>query len=215
MLFVGRKGSGKSEAAKHIFRWWPGLDKLVLDINHDIDLGDDMDVQHLPSEPPLELPERRKREVPEVYHWAPDPRRGSMRDDIDRAIGLCLFPKDRRVLKWTDEAGVAYKVHESGPNGTTVQNQNRHYKAPQLFCCPRPKNIETLVLSQSDRIFMWDVPSPGDRQRLADNMGVPPRDLDRELARREHEMPQFSYLMFMAGPPDQRGLYLCPPMPLT
>lgn len=214
-LFVGRKNSGKSAAAREIFRWWPGVDKLIIDVNRDVDAGDDLDVQRLPDEPPLELPERRHRDVPEIFQWSPNPARGSFRDDIDRALGLALFPKERPVLEWVDEAGVVFKLQQCGPNGDTTLHQNRHYNVPLLQCCPRPKMIETLCLSQSDRVFMWDVPSPLDRQRLADNLGVPPRDLDRELKRRETEMPPYSSLMWMGGTPDVRGLYLIPPFELT
>jgi hypothetical protein len=213
--FVGRKNSGKSQAAREHFRWWPGIDKLIIDVNHDVDPGDDLDVQWLPADPPLSLPERRDRDVPEVFQWSPDPARGSFRDDCDRALGLGLHPKDRRVLKWVDEAGKVFQVHRSGPNATTLANQNRHYGVPMLNCGPRALDVETLILSQSDRIFMFDVPSPRDRQRLADNMGIRPAELDRELDRRNNEMPEYSSLMFMAGPPDQRGLYLIPPFNIT
>lgn len=214
-FFVGRKGSGKSQAAREHFRWWPGVDKLIIDANHDVEPGEDLAEQWLPSDPPLSLPERRQRDEPEVYHWSPDPQRGSFYDDCDRAMGLGLYPKDRRVLEWIDEAGKCLKVHQAGPNGTTLLNQNRHFGCPLLLCGPRSIDIEVLAISQADRIFMFDVPSPRDRQRLADNMGIPPRELERELKRRDEEMPQFSSLMFMAGPPDQRGLYLIPPFQIT
>lgn len=215
LFFVGRKGSGKSKAAREHFRHWPGVDRLIIDVNHDVDPGDDLAEQWLPADPPLELPARRHKDEPEVYHWSPDPQRGSFRDDCDRAMGLGLYPQDRRVLEWIDEAGKVLKVGTAGPNGTTLLNQNRHFGVPMLLCGPRSLDIEVLAISQADRIYMFDVPSPRDRQRLSDNIGIPPRDLDRELERVRREMPPFSSLMFMGGSPDQRGLYLLPPFPLT
>lgn len=212
-LFVGRKGSGKSKAAREFFRQWPGVDKLVVDVNKDADPGDDLAPTVLPVEVPHELPERRHPDVPETYRWMASPLRDTFRADLDRVLGLALHPQLRRILLWVDEAGVVFKVQQVGRAGRTLLHQNRHYHASMLLCCPRPIDIDPLCISQADRIHMWDVPNPRDRQRIADNIGYPPRVVDEAL-RYVAEQGKHWSLLYVADP-DTRGLYAVPPLPLT
>src|SRR5438445_3278512 len=124
LLMIGRKGTGKSVTGRAFMEQVPAdVDRLVMDINADMELSE-LDPIRLPSEPPYELPPRRRREVPETFWWQPDPRRGSFRDDLDRMIGLALYPKERKMLILCDEAGVMFQVHQVGPNGTTAIHQS-------------------------------------------------------------------------------------------
>lgn len=233
LLFVGRKGSGKSQAAREVFRGWDSVDRLVLDITGDADPGsprragdpsgwvDDLGtvtLRPLPRELP-ERPQRDGRRVPGVWRWIADPMSPTYRDDVDRACGLALFPKNRRTLTWIDEAAEVFPATGMGPHARTLLTQSRHFHASVLFCCPRPMTIAPLVLAQSDRVFMFDVPGVADRQRLAETLGwplkpgpgvAPGNDLTA-LLNEVRRLP-YHYLMYVAA---EHRMYICPPVPIT
>lgn len=210
LCFFGRKGSGKSHAAREHFRSWPGADRLVIDINGDADPGDDLQatVMHGPL---VELPQRADPERPEVYRWIADPKSPAFREQIDQAIGASLFPRDRKVVLWIDEGGEAFPVNQTGPNGRLLLHQSRHFQTSALICAPRPKGLDPLTYGQADRVLMFDVPSPHDRQRLADTIGLPPTKLTRVMDETVKRGDYWS-TMFDAG--DHR-LYRVPPFQTT
>lgn len=215
---VGRKGSGKSVSARTLFRSWPGVDRVVLDVTGDADPGADMREIRLPNPVPARLPEYDKDAGPQVYRWIADPHSDTYRDDLDKALALGLWPKDRAVLMWVDEAGEVFKANQVGPHGRTALHQGRHHNLSLLLCCPRPKGIDPLCLAQADRVLMYDVPNPGDRERLAQALGIKPRLLEQELnaTRKPHMVNgrqrggDYWYLMYLA---DEHELYRCPPLP--
>jgi hypothetical protein len=210
LAFFGRKGSGKSAAAREHFRQWPGCDRLVIDVTGDADPGDDLQATVLHG-PLVQLPERTDPQRPEVYRWIADPKAASFREDIDKAIGAGLFPRDRKVLLWIDEGGEAFPVNQTGPNGRLLLHQSRHYNASALICAPRPKGLDPLSYGQADRVLMFDVPSPLDRQRLADTIGLAPRKLDTVLSETDRR-GKFWSTMFHA---EEHRLYRLAPFPLT
>jgi hypothetical protein len=210
LLFVGRKGSGKSAAAREHFRAWPGADRLIIDVNGDADPGDDLDAIPLRGSV-LQLPPRRDERVPEVYRWIADPQADSFAEDIDKALGAALFPRERKVVVWVDEAGEAFPANRTGPNGRTLLHQSRHFNCSAVLCCPRPKGIDPLCLAQADRVTMFDVPSPLDRQRLADGIGISPARLDEVLKETRRRGPHWS-TMYHA---HEHQLYRIPPFELT
>lgn len=210
MLFVGRKGSGKSAAAREHFRDWPGADRLVIDVNGDADPGDDLQALTLHG-PLVQLPPRTDERVPAVFRWIADPQAATFAEDIDKAIGASLFPRDRRMVVWVDEAGEAFPANRTGPHGRTLLHQSRHFNASAILCCPRPKGIDPLCLAQADRVLMFDVPSPLDRQRLADGIGINPAKLAAELEVTKKRGPHWS-LMYHA---EEHQLYRVPPFELT
>lgn len=210
LLFVGRKGSGKSAAAREHFRGWPGADRLVIDVNGDADPGEDLGAVDLRG-PLTELPPRRDPRVPEVYRWIADPSADSFAEDIDKAIGAALFPRDRKVVMWVDEAGEAFPLHRLGPNARTLLHQSRHFNASAILCCPRPIGIDTLCLAQADRVTMFDVPSPHDRKRVADAIGINPARLDEVLRETRRRGAHWS-TMYEA---HEHQLYRLPPFELT
>lgn len=210
LAFFGRKGSGKSAAAREHFRGWPGADRLIIDINGDADPGDDIETTVFHG-PLVQLPPRRDERVPEVYRWIADPKSPAFRDDIDKAIGAALFPRDRKVVIWIDEGGEAFPVNQTGPNGRLLLHQSRHFDTSALICAPRPKGLDPLTYGQADRVLMFDVPSPLDRQRLADTIGINAAKLATVMDETNRKGAHWS-TMFHAA---EHQLYRLPPFELT
>lgn len=210
MLVIGRKGSGKSVFARELVRGWPYIDKFVIDPTGDADPGDDIGTVTL-HKLPSELPVPSKRGEFTVTRWVADPRSATYREDLDRAVGLALFPKKRRVLLWVDEAGEVFPANRLGPNARTLLQQSRHWYTSVVMCCPRPINIDPLCVSQADRVVIYDLPHPRDRERVAAAIGIEPRVLSAELdatrGRGEHW-----YLLYDARAHE---LYRCPPLPMS
>lgn len=209
VLIVGRKGSGKSVNAYETFRGWPYIDKFVIDPTGDADPGADIGtvtVRKLPET----LPEGKKGEHT-TTRWVADPASPTYREDLDRAVGLALFPKKRRRLLWVDEAGEVFPAGRIGPNARTLLNQSRHWYTSVVMCCPRPINIDPLCLGQADRVVIYDLPHPRDRERIAAAIGIEPKVLNAELdatrARGKHW-----YMLYVAG---EHELYRCPPLTLS
>lgn len=222
VLCIGRKGAGKSEYARQAFRYWPGVDKLVIDPTGDAIPGeprrpdqpswytDDLNTQTLTTLPDQMPPRKRVEghEVPGVYRWVVNPLSPTIQEDRDRAIKLGLFPKDRHSLLWIDEASKILPAGATGPYGNLLLEQSRHFHCSALICCPRPINIDVLCLAQADRVIMFDVPGSADRKRLSETLAWPHRDLVALLD--EIRTVPFSYLMYVAS---EHQMYLCPPVP--
>lgn len=210
LAFFGRKGSGKSVAAREHFRGWPGCDRVVIDISGDADPGEDLQPVTLHGKL-VQLPDRADPQRPEVFRWIADPKSPSFREDIDAAIGACLFPRERKTLLWIDEGGEAFPANQVGPNGRLLLHQSRHFHTSALVCAPRPKGLDPLTYGQADRVLMFDVPSPMDRQRLADTIGLPPTKLTREMDETK-KRGEFWSTMFDA---TEHQLYRLPPFQRT
>lgn len=210
IAFFGRKGSGKSAAAREHFRHWPGADRLVIDINGDADPGEDLDPITIHG-PLTHLPDRRDPQTPDVYRWIADPKAATFNDDVDRAIGASLFPRDRKVVLWIDEGGEAFPVNRTGPNGRLLLHQSRHFDCSALICAPRPKGLDPLTYGQADRVLMFDVPSPLDRQRLADTIGINPARLSTVMDETNRRGDYWSTLYHAA----EHALYRLPPFEQT
>lgn len=220
MLFLGRKGSGKSQLARELFRNWPGADRLVVDATGDADPGKDLPVEILRTIPKpvnddeaIGLPPRPKvdgREVPGIWRYIGNPMSPTYEDDLDRAIGLALFPRGRRTLLWIDEARTVMRSNATGPFARTLLEQSRHFHTSALICCPRPVTIDPLVLAQADRVCVFDVPAKADRERLADTLGY-----DRGVWNQWCNIVaqrKYWFLMFVAS---EHETYLCPPISPT
>ncbi|MEN8672567.1 hypothetical protein [Nocardioides sp.] len=209
LLVIGRKGSGKSMNAREVFRGWPYIDKFVIDPHGDADPGDDLGTVTLTSLPD-KLPTAKKGEYA-VTRWIADPASSTYREDLDRAVGLGLFPQKRRVLLWIDEAAEVFPANRLGPNARLLLQQSRHYWTSAVLCCPRPINIDPLCLGQADRVIIYDLPHPRDRERVAASIGIEPRVLNRELDETRARGPYW----FMMYDARAHELYRCPPLPLS
>lgn len=209
ILIIGRKGSGKSVNAHRTFREWPHVDKFVIDPTGDADPGADLGTVTM-RKLPKELPVGQRRGEYTVTRWIADPSSPTYREDLDRAVGLALYPKTRRVLLWVDEAGEVFPANRTGPHARTLLQQSRHWYASVILCCPRPVTIDPLCLAQADRVIIYDVPNPADRRRIADSIGMDPtffaRQMDETKAKGEH--------WFMVYVASEHALYRCPPLPM-
>lgn len=209
-LFVGVKGSGKSDAASLLYGSWPA-DKLAVDVTKDAKVYDGRTKPHRVTPPlPGRLPERGDDGLPLNVVFQPDPRSPTFRDDLDRAVGMILYPRDRPILGWFDEMGeMTPGAQSAGPHMRTLLMQSRHYRASALMCCPRPMKIDPMCVSQADLVFVFELPNPRDRERIADNIGYPPARFHDECA----ETWRRGQHWFLLYDRRARRLWRCPPLP--
>lgn len=183
----GRKGTGKSVLAGTFFRSYP-YDELVIDSTGDVD-PDGAFTTPWPTPPPKAWPEAEPH-ARQVFRLVPNHLSPAWRDDVDRAIGTTFF--HGRTCLWLDEVGELCPVR-CLPHTDLLLHQGRHRHLTVLFCGPRPVDLNPLVLSQSDWVFIFDVPHDLDIDRLALVLGIPKLEL-RALIRSlgEHEFLGFN-----------------------
>lgn len=218
LLAVGTKGTGKSEWCRRLYRSWP-LDKVAIDVNGDADPGDDAQVLRPPVPGALPWDPEGK---PVNVHYLADTRSPTYRDDLDAAIGLGAYPKDRTTLVWVDELGEVCKGAQSTPpNLRTLLMQSRHHSASLLMACPRPMNIDPLAIMQADQVAIFDTPNEDDLEKLRANFG-PDQGGEQPLSLRDFirlcrqvwaRGPYWHVLMVRDGP--KRKMLACPPLPIT
>lgn len=208
VLLVGTKGSGKSAAARRIFDAWPA-DRTVIDVTGDARPTDPETVA-LTAPFPSQLPEPEHPEQRRVTVWARvDPRSATYEHDQDAAIALGLYPRHRTALVWIDEYGQAATAQRIPPNLRLALNSSRHYYLTLLLACPRPRHIPTLTIQQADRVFVFRLPNPADRETVADNAGIPLKVFEREYADMLRRGPH-AFLLWDA---QNHILINCPPLP--
>lgn len=182
LSFWGRKGTGKSFLAERFFRAYP-YDELVIDSTGDVDPAGRF-TEPWPTPAPKSWPET-DLQTRGVYRMVPNHLSPDWRDDVDRSIGDAFF--HGRVCLWLDEVGEICPVR-CLPHTDLLLHQGRHRDLTVLFCGPRPVDINPLVLSQSDWVFIFDLPHELDVDRIAVVLGIPRAEL-RTLIRSlgEHE----------------------------
>lgn len=209
----GRKGSGKSTFNRRIYASWP-YDKLCVDVNGDADPGPDAERITLPlpaafPAPPTGLPGAPRPRYRNL-HFRADPGSATYDDDLDRAVGLALFPQRQRALVWAGEVGEFFpNATSTKPHMRRLLQQNRHYSATALFDGPRPVNVNPLVIGQSDIVAIYHLPNPADRERIADTIGYPKTRFHEECETTFRRGPYW-YLLWVAG---EHQLYRCAPLP--
>lgn len=198
---TGKKGSGKSYLSRRIFDSYP-YDRLIIDVTGSVrqDFRDEgADFKELSKDAlPLRFPaDPEGRRVTAVY--VPDMGGKEALLDADRAIGLGL--QHGRCMIWIDEIGVVAPANRTPPNFRRVLHHGRHRKLSVLMAGPRPLTVDPLCLAQADHVFMFDLPNPADRKRVADEIGWPPAKLDEAHGNlRQHE-----YLWYNALAEDGMG----------
>lgn len=187
---VGRKRSGKSELAWLLFNSYP-FDRVLIDPNGDLLAGDDF----VDIEPPVgtrwpsiqwpdgeENPRRR-----ESLRFVPNLLTPTHDEDMDRAAGLA-YGHAKRTMLFVDEAQHAAPVGAKtrAPHMYRCLAQSRHGCGGQglsmILAMPRPMAVTPLAISQADLTYIFKLPNPGDRKRVADCIGFTPRALDEAVA---------------------------------
>lgn len=207
----GVKKTGKSSYNRLIFHRWSG-DKLCIDVNGDEDPG--------PGAIRLAKPLNRWPDEPGplTLHYVPDWTSKSAKDDLDRALGMALFPQDRPVLLWLGEFGRLTDNARPTPYQTTLYQASRHYGPITLLMDqPRAMWVHTSALNQTDRFVIFDMPNRDDQDRLADHIGIE-RVPFRAALRSIHSRGPYWHAVHDRANPDHAGpprrLEAMPPLPL-
>ncbi|WP_291761939.1 hypothetical protein [Cellulomonas sp. 73-145] len=209
----GRKGSGKSVFNRRLFDSWP-WDKLAIDVNGDADPGPDATKVTTPlpgrfPAPPEPVP-GGPRPGPRTLVFRADPGAPTYADDLDRAVGMALFPQAHKTLVWCGEIGEFMPTAQrTGPHMRRLLMQNRHYHTTALFDGPRPMNVNPLVLAQSDLVAIFHLPNPADQERVADTIGYPPARFHEECET-TWRRGKYWFLLWHA---EAHALYRCAPLP--
>ncbi len=209
---VGKKGSGKTELAFMLWDSYP-YDRVLVDPNGDIKV-DDPDLEELdPSLPiPARFPAERLDELRpadrprkrRTLRLIPDPSAPDFLEQMDRAVALAYG--HRRTGLLFDEAHEGAPSSRTPPHMRRALRQGRHHHLTMILATPRPITVDPLVLSQADWVYVFKLPGPNDRRRVADTIGWDPKDFDDAV----HALGPFEYLRYDAARDD---LAHFPPLP--
>ncbi len=211
ITIVGRKGSGKSMLAHRLFTTYP-YDRVVADIHGDTVAKTSpyhVEAETLTAPLPWRLPELSGDEGPHTWRFVPDASSPTYQDDLDRLVGLAFM--HRRTCLWIDEVAELTTANKTPPHFRRALRQGRHRDLTLIMCEIRPQKIDPLVISQADYVYIFELPNPRDRQRVADTIGWEPKDFDAAV----NGLPQHGYLRYdaRAQEHDER-LVEFPPLPV-
>ena len=139
---------------------------------------------------------------PMRWRYIPDPGAGYV-DDLDRAVMLAFT--HRHCLLLLDEAADHTTGSKTPPGMRRALRQNRHRALSMVNLSARPVDIDPLMLSQADYVYVFDLPHPIDQERVAAYIGTPPKPFG-EMVR---ALPKYHYLRW-----DGEELIEFPPVPL-
>ncbi len=206
----GMKGEGKSVLARRLWDTWPG-DECCIDVTADALGAGDVDHTYR-GDVPDTWPAPLREDEPVRIRYVPNVKAATYQDDLDRAVGLAM--RRRGSFLWIDEVAVLTSANRTGPNMRALLLHGRHARMSVAFCGPRPIDIDTLVLAQSDYVYVFKLPSPRDRERVASTCGIDRRTFDaavHALARHEylrwdgHELVSFPPLPMQRARPPRKG----------
>lgn len=206
IVIVGRKGQGKSELAWLLWESWP-YDRVVIDVTGDVGLvHPDPDTVDLEVPPPSRWPAELKASGADrlSLRYVPDHADEAFAEDMDRVVGLAF--SHGHCLLWIEEVGLVAPAGKVLPHTRKALHMGRHQDLWILTTGPRTMTVDPLVLAQADVVYVFDLPNPDDRKRLADAIGWNRADVDAAVA----ELDDHGYLRFVA---KDHELSLWPPLP--
>jgi hypothetical protein len=191
----GRKGSGKSEYAFWEFSAYP-FDRLVLDPTHDVTklqlVPRGIPHRQITHPIPGSWPEWMRDEDVDngrlTLVYQPDMGDPEARDNMDRALGLCLRDGPP-TLCWCDEIGQLCDRYHTGPGLRRALHHGRHDNLSLIMCGPRARDVDPLTIGNADKVVTFRTLNKYDREALAGNMGVDQAEFDaanKALRRYEH-----------------------------
>lgn len=209
VAIFGRKGSGKSVLACAFGRVWP-YDMVVIDVAGDD--GPDPRPRERPGTHDVhvirgtvdELPKRwpehlRTGKRPMILRYVPDAGSPTELEDMDAMTGLAYAhsSKDRPAMLLVHEIGRVAPAGRTPPHMRRVLNHSRHQGLTLVACGPRTLTVDPLIISQADLVYVFELHQPGDRRRIAENIGWDPSDFDASV----HDLGRFEHLRHDAREP--------------
>lgn len=208
----GRKGTGKSHALTQLFREYP-YDRLLVDSTGDVDPdfsftepwpyplleegwpeAEDGGRASYRLRPNRRLPtERRGNRSEPVWRW-----------QVDDATGLVM--DHGRTALFYDDAADTVPAGRILPNTDDMLSTLRHRHVSLFVTGPRPVGIDPRVLSQLDKVLMFDMPHELDVRRLAVTLGLP----DRELYGLIRALDEHEFVLYDS---KEHHLYHCDALP--
>jgi hypothetical protein len=179
--FWGRRGCGKSRAARYFFDSYP-FDRIVIDPNGDMEVPGAIElVPPIPKIPTLENGRYQPAPAPWPWdelgrvtlHYVPDLSDEDERANTDDVVRLA-FARGRCFLL-VDEAMRVAQANRVLPAMDLTLQQFRHRDETIALCGPRPVGIEPLCITQADLTFLYRMRGIQDRKRIAEVTGL---DLD-------------------------------------
>jgi hypothetical protein len=209
IAIVGKKGYGKTELAWLLFDSYP-KDRLGIDPNGDI--GFPPDTVDLESPVPARWPGERfdnatgrgEKRKPQTLRYVPNPAEPDYLEQMDRAVGLAYGHPGTCLL--VDEAHEAAPANRTPPHMRRALRQGRHRDLTMILATPRPLTVDPLVIAQADWVYVFMLPNPADRKRVAEIIGWDPKEFDAAV----HALEKFEYLRYDSAGDD---LAHYPPLP--
>jgi hypothetical protein len=205
---VGRKGSGKTELAYLLFDTYP-FDRVAIDPNGDLKMPEDaVELEApLPSRWPGEQVAqiRGDKAKRQTLYFVPDFHEPTYLDDMDRVMGMSF--SHGRCCTFFDEAHEGMPANRTPPHARRKLRQGRHRENTDIYATPRPMTVDPLMICNADWVYVFDLPNPADRKRVAENTGLPPREMDEAVG----QLGEYEYLRYDAARKDWAHLPALPP----
>lgn len=212
VTFLGKRQWGKSHAARLYFDAYP-FDRVVFDPNNDIaPEADWITIRRVPEDLATTGLEKREEALPltsgtdparVTVHYVPILSDPHWREDLDRLL-LAVF-EHQWVCLWIDEVVKVAKANQTLPSMDLILHQFAHQHLVVLLCGPRPVDIDPLVITQADLLYLYRLRGVQDRRRLAELLGVDLSELDVLMT-----LEPYNFLLHRDAFDD---LVLMPPLP--
>ena len=201
IFICGKKKSGKTELAFHLFDGYP-FDRICIDPNGDIKMPPDTLelTSPLPTRWPGEAYETafgKKRR--QTLHFVPEVHLDGYKEEMDRAVALAYAHGNSALF--FDECQVGAPANQTPPHMRRALWQGRHSPMTLILASPRPMTIDPLCISQADYVYAFKLQNPADRKRVAENIGWDPKDFDDAMA----ELKAYEFLRYEAGAEEGSG----------